>query len=822
LYSLGAIIYFILSKTNPNCFVFDYSKIRDKHDVEFCDEMIPIIQNLTCVDPLKRFTILEIVKLLGGDLDLIQQDCSKNEFDKKIKESEVVTLEEPQKEHDQSKILNYSIEISIASTQAFEKKFLGVDKNEEFQKGIDLNSELQNYKEAVLQAVKQNRRALGVASVEHQNDKEVVLQAVKKDGRALKFASKELQNDKEVVLQAVKQNGNALEFASKELRKDKEVVLQAVKKDEMALNYAPKELQNDKDFVLQAVKQNGNALEVASVELQNDKEVVLQAVKQNGFALNYASKELQNDKEIVLQAVKQNGRALKFASKELQNDKEVVLQAMKQNKMALGVVSKELQNDKEIVLQAVKQNGRALKFASKEHQNDKEVVLQAVKLDGYALEFASKELQNDKEIVLQALKLDGNALKYSHKLQNDKEFITDCFRNSKFSLVHSPFFHDETFCQSLIKESIENFNFFSPLLKSNETFLLKCIGENFNIFIYFDSNLKKNQEFILKAIKENIGCLKFISETLKNDVEFAIKLVQFNGNCLEYLSKELRNNVEIVKTAVETTEDSYKFASSEIQYLGNSIVYETIKKIAEGGEGMIYLVKKKEKLFAEKRIKTNDFDEMNSLFSEYSTLFTLKHENIFKIQEILQDSNDITGFTLIRVIMDLYDGDLLNFVETFEMNEKLIVQFGIQILNGLKYLHSNEIIHGDLKLENIFYLKNENKIQLKIGDFGTNKIKDYEFYGSILNVAPEVVVENVKHNEKSDIFSFGGILLRMMNSTDTVLYLDSLQRNIHFDDEKKFNQKLKDLVINLLSPVPQERMNVDEILEKLEELNKLF
>jgi serine/threonine protein kinase len=352
----------------------------------------------------------------------------------------------------------------------------------------------------------------------------------------------------------------------------------------------------------------------------------------------------------------------------------------------------------------------------------------------------------------------------------------------------------------------------------NEKFLLKCIEENFNIFIYFDSNLKKNQEFILKAIKENIRCLKFISETLKNDVEFAMKLVQYNGNCLEYLSKELRNNVEIVKTAVETTEDSYKFASSEIQYLGDSKVYETIKKIAEGGEGMIYLVKKKEKLFAEKRIKTNDFNEMNLLFSEYSRLFTLKHENIFKIQEILQDSNDITGFTLIRVIMDLYDGDLLNFIQTFEMNEKLIVQFGIQILNGLKYLHTNGIIHGDLKLENIFYLKNENGIQLKIGDFGTNNIKNYEFYGSILNVAPEVIVNNLKHNEMSDIFSFGGILLRMMNSTDRLLYYDSLQRNIHFDDEKKFNQKLKDLVINLLSPVPQERMNVDEILVKLEEL----
>jgi hypothetical protein len=95
----------------------------------------------------------------------------------------------------------------------------------------------------------------------------------------------------------------------------------------------------------------------------------------------------------------------------------------------------------------------------------------------------------------------------------------------------------------------------------------------------------------LKAIEVDIGCLKFISEDLKQDFVFAMQLVQFNGNCLEYLSKELRNNIEIVKCAVETTEDSYKFASSEIQYLGDSKVYETIKKIAEGGEGMLIMKK---------------------------------------------------------------------------------------------------------------------------------------------------------------------------------------------------------------------------------------
>jgi serine/threonine protein kinase len=277
---------------------------------------------------------------------------------------------------------------------------------------------------------------------------------------------------------------------------------------------------------------------------------------------------------------------------------------------------------------------------------------------------------------------------------------------------------------------------------------------NFNIFNYFDENIKKNQKFILEAMKVNIECLKYISDSLKDDLDFEIKLVQINGNCLEFLSNNFRNNVEVVKVAIETTEDAYKFSSSEIQYLGDSKVYETINKISEGGEGMIYLVKKKEKLFAEKRIKANNFGEMNLLFSEFSKLFTLNHENIFKIHEILQDSNEITGFTLIRIIMELYDGDLLEFIEKFEINQKLIIHFGIQILKGLKYLHTNGIIHGDLKLENIFYSKNENGISLKIGDFGTNNIKKYEFYGSMLNIAPEVIVDNLKHNEKSDIFSF--------------------------------------------------------------------
>ena len=70
------------------------------------------------------------------------------------------------------------------------------------------------------------------------DNKGAVLEAVKQDGRALQLVSEDLRNDKEVVLAAVKQYGGALKYASENLKNDKEVVLEAVKKSGEALAYA--------------------------------------------------------------------------------------------------------------------------------------------------------------------------------------------------------------------------------------------------------------------------------------------------------------------------------------------------------------------------------------------------------------------------------------------------------------------------------------------------------------------------------------------------------------------------------------------------------
>ena len=97
------------------------------------------------------------------------------------------------------------------------------------------------------------------------------------------------------------------------------------------------------------------------------------------------------------------------------------------------------------------------------------------------------------------------------------------------------------------------------------------------------------------------------------------------------------------------------------------------------------------------------------------------------------------------------------------LNENKVWTFFIQMCLGLYYMHSNSILHRDLKTLNIFLTK-ENKI--KIGDLGVAKIlDDFENFvtskvGTPYYLSPEVC-EDRPYNFKSDIWSLGCILYEL-------------------------------------------------------------
>jgi len=105
---------------------------------------------------------------------------------------------------------------------------------------------------------------------------------------------------------------------------------------------------------------------------------------------------------------------------------------------------------------------------------------------------------------------------------------------------------------------------------------------------------------------------------------------------------------------------------------------------------------------------------------------------------------------------------------------------------GVHYLHSMQVIHGDLKPENV---RVTTAGQVKILDFGMGKIEDVGgcttvFMPNPRYFAPELFKEDgIRPTYQSDIYSFGMLLLQILHGTD-------LDTDSGFDRSMPFNEVL--------------------------------
>lgn len=128
-----------------------------------------------------------------------------------------------------------------------------------------------------------------------------------------------------------------------------------------------------------------------------------------------------------------------------------------------------------------------------------------------------------------------------------------------------------------------------------------------------------------------------------------------------------------------------------------------------------------------------------------------------------------TGFNDIYIVTNLMETDLHRVIYSRqELTDEHIQYFLYQILRGMLYIHSANVIHRDLKPNNILLNKN---CDLKICDFGLargfdneNEFKT-EYVVTRWYRAPEVILNASEYTKALDIWSIGCIFAELLGRT---------------------------------------------------------
>ncbi|XP_041354063.1 serine/threonine-protein kinase 33-like [Gigantopelta aegis] len=257
------------------------------------------------------------------------------------------------------------------------------------------------------------------------------------------------------------------------------------------------------------------------------------------------------------------------------------------------------------------------------------------------------------------------------------------------------------------------------------------------------------------------------------------------------------------------------------------------KKLGEGSFGKVYegIHRETDEKWAIKSINKEKAGTMGLKLMEREVyiLKRVKHPNIIELNEVIESPQHMF------LVLELCEGgelaDALKVKNHYdESSVKTIMK---QLSSAISYLHKNDIVHRDIKLENILLCgctEDIDSLVIKVTDFGLSVVKGgqghdnmmQDFCGTPMYMAPEII-ENKTYSQQCDVWAMGVICYILLcgsppfPAVDDETLVGCIKKgdiDFSFKEWKPVSTEAQKCIQGMLTVDPAHRLSAAEVLDQ--------